>query len=71
MSSEKTVLGTKYWSFSIKPFNEYSGLTAFSIDWFDFLNGQGTLKNLLQLHSLKHQFFGSQLSIWPKSHICM
>ena len=25
----------KYWSFSIKPFNEYSGLISFRIDWFD------------------------------------
>ena len=27
----------KYWSFSISPYNEYSGLTSFSIDWFDLL----------------------------------
>ena len=27
----------KYWSFSISPSNEYSGLTSFRIDWFDFL----------------------------------
>ena len=26
----------KYWSFSISPFNEYSGLISFRIDWFDF-----------------------------------
>ena len=34
----------KYWSFSfnISPSNEYSGLTAFRIDWFDFLAVQGT-----------------------------
>ena len=40
----------KYWSFSfsISPFNEYSGLISFSIDWFYFLAVQGTLKNLLQ-----------------------
>ena len=24
----------KYWSFSISPSNEYSGLTSFKIDWF-------------------------------------
>ena len=37
----------KYWSFSfsIHPFNEYSGLISFSIDWFDLLAGQGTLKS--------------------------
>jgi len=28
----------KYWSFSISPSNEYSGLTSFRIDWFDLLS---------------------------------
>ena len=31
----------KYWSFSISPSSEYSGL----IDWFDFLAAQGTLES--------------------------
>ena len=33
----------KYWSlsFSISPFNEYSGLISFEIDWFDLLVVQG------------------------------
>ena len=45
----------KYWSFSfsISPSNEYSGLISFSIDWFDLLAVQGTLKSLLQHHSSK------------------
>ena len=43
----------KYWSFSISPSNEYPGLVAFIIDWFDRLAIQGTLKNLLQYHNLK------------------
>ena len=45
----------KYWSFSfsISPSNEYSGLISFRIGWFDLLAVQGTLKNLLQYHSLK------------------
>ena len=45
----------KYWSFSfsINPSNEYSGLIFFRIDWFDLLAVQGTLKSLLQHHSLK------------------
>ena len=34
----------KYWSFSISPFNEYSGLICFRIDWFDLLAVEGTLK---------------------------
>ena len=41
----------KYWSFSISPSSEYSGLTFFRIDWFDLLAVQGTLKSLLQHHS--------------------
>ena len=35
----------KYWSFSISPSNEYSGLIFFRIDWFDLLAAQGTLKS--------------------------
>ena len=43
----------KYWSFSISPSNEYSGLISFRINWFDLLTVQGTLKHLLQHHSSK------------------
>ena len=45
----------KYWglSFSTSPSSEYSGLVSFRIDWFDLLAVQGTLKSLLQHHSLK------------------
>ena len=41
-----------YWrfSFSITPFNEYSGLISFRTDWFYFLAVQGALKSLLQHH---------------------
>ena len=42
---------SKYWSFSISPSNEYSGLISFKIDWFDLLEVQGTLKSLLQHHN--------------------
>ena len=43
----------KYWSFSfiMIPFNEYSGLISFKIDWLDLLAVQGTLKSLLKHHS--------------------
>ena len=43
----------KYWSFSfsISPSNEYSGLISFTIDCFDLLAVQGTLKSLLQHNS--------------------
>ena len=45
----------KFWSFSfsISPFNEYSGLISFRVDWLDLLAVQGTLKSLLQHHILK------------------
>ena len=60
----------KYWSFnfSISPSNEYSRLISFRIDWFDLLAVQGTLRSLLQYHSLKESilqcsaFFMVQLS---------
>ena len=43
----------KYWSFSISPSSEYSGLISFRMYWFDLLAVQGALKSLLQPHSLK------------------
>ena len=45
----------KYWSFSlnISPSNEYSGLISFTMDCFDLLALQGTLKSLLQHYSSK------------------
>ena len=45
----------KYWSFSfsIKSYNEYSGLISFRMDWLELLAIQGTLKSLLQHHSSK------------------
>ena len=43
------------WSFnfSINPSNKCSGFICFSIDWFDLLAVQGTLKSLLQHHRSK------------------
>ena len=69
--SNKSVLRIrwpKYWSFSISPSNEYSGLISFRIDWFDLHAVQWTLKSLLQHHSSKASilqcpaFFMVQLS---------
>jgi len=71
--SKESVLRTrwpKYWSFSfnISPSIEYSGLMSFRIDWLDLLAVQGTLKSLLQYHSLnasilqRSAFFLVQLS---------
>ena len=46
---------SKDWSFSFSnsPSNGYSGLISFRIDWLDLPAVQGTLKSLLQHHSLK------------------
>ena len=46
----------KYWSFSfnISPYNEYSGLISFRMDWLDLLAVQGTLESLLQYHIVWH-----------------
>ena len=55
-------------SFSINLSNEYSVLISFRMDWLDLLAVQGTLKSLLQHHSLKvsiprrSTFFMVQLS---------
>ena len=45
----------KYWSFSfnISPSSEHPGLISFRMDWLDLLAVQGTLKSLLQHHSLE------------------
>ena len=71
--SKESVLHVRWpktWSFSfnISPSNEYSGLISFRIDWLDLVAVQGTLKSLLQHHSLKASilqhsaFFMVQLS---------
>ena len=67
-SSESALLirWPKYWSFSfsISPFNECSGLISFRINWFDLL----AVKELSRVFSntavWKHQFFGTQPSLW-------
>ena len=50
---------TKYWSFSfsISPSNENPGFISFRMEWLDLLAVQGTLKSLLQHHSLKASIF--------------
>ena len=43
----------KYWSFSISPSNEYSGLISLRMNWLDLLVVHVTLKSLVQHHSSK------------------
>ena len=60
---------SKYGSFSISLSNEYSGLISFKVDLFDLIAVQG-LSRVFSITTIqKHQFFGSQPSIWPNSHI--
>ena len=60
---------SKYWSFSISPSNEYSGLISFRIDCFDLLAVQGTLKSLLQHHILKASILRRQPFLRSNSYI--
>ena len=62
----------KYWSFSINTWDEYSGLISFRMDWFDLPAVQGTLKSLLQHHSLKASaFWHSAFFMVHLTHPCM
>ena len=58
----------KYWSFSINPSNEYSGLISFRIDWFDLFAVQGTLKTLLQCHIADYKLQSNLLFKTRKQH---
>ena len=63
----------KYWSFSfsISPFNEYSGLISFRIDLLDLLEGlsKGISRVFSNTTVQKHQFFVTQLSLWSNTYI--
>ena len=58
----------KYWSFSISPSNEYSGLISFRIDWFDLLS-KGLSRVFSSTTIQKHQLFVAQPSLWSNSLI--
>ena len=64
----------KYWSFSFSIISskEYPGLIPFRMDWLDLLAVQGTLKSLLQGHSLKASLLRrSAFFIVQLSHLYM
>ena len=62
----------KFWSFSFSPSNEHPELTSFRMDWLDLLAVQGTLKSLLQYHSLKTSILRhSAFFIVQLSHLYM
>ena len=63
---------SKYWSFSfsIRPSNEYSGLTSLGLTGLIFLLPKGLSRVFSNTTVQKHQFFGPQPSLCSKSHIC-
>ena len=65
---------SKYWSFSfsINSSNEYSGLISIKMNWLELLAVEGTLKSLLQHHSLKASIlWHSTFFIVQISHLYM
>ena len=54
--------GGQYWSFSISPSNECSGLISFKTNWISLLS-KGLSRVFLNTTVQKHQFFGTQLSL--------
>ena len=71
--SNKSVLSIKwpkYWRFSFNnsPSNEYSWLISFKIGWIS-LRSKGLSTVFFNTIIEKHQFFGTQLSLWSNSHI--
>ena len=61
----------KYYSFSfsISPFNEYSRLISFRIDWLIFMQSKRLSRVFSNTIVEKHQFFGAQFSLLSNSHI--
>ena len=73
-SSNKSTLHmrrTKYWSFSfsIIPSKEIPGLISFRMDWLISLQSKGLSRVFSNTTVQKHQFFGTQLSVYSNSHI--
>ena len=61
----------KDWSFSfrISPSNEYSGFISFRVDFLISLLSKGHSRVFPSTTVWKHQFFGTQPSLWSNSHI--
>ena len=75
----------KYWSFSISPSNDYPVFLIFpgipeaavttrhetTVDLFDLLAVQGTLKSFLQHHNSKASILWHRAFFWSSVPICM
>jgi len=62
----------RYWSFSFSnsPSNEYALLISLGLTGFISQLSKGFSRVFSSTTVKKHQFFGAQLSLWSKSHIC-
>ena len=75
-SSESALCDSEWWpeywsfSFSISPFNEYSGLISFRIDCFDLLAVQGLSRVFSNTAVQKHQLI-LWCSLWSRCQNCM
>ena len=54
---------------SVLPVNIQDWLISFRIDWFYLLVVQGLSRVFSNITVQKHQFFGTQLSLWSNFHI--
>ena len=64
------IRGPKHWrfSFSISPFNEYSSLISFRVDWLDLLAVEGIGILFSSTTVWKYQLFGTHPSLLSNSH---
>ena len=64
--------GQSTWNFSssISPSNEYSGWFHLGLTGLISLQSKGLSKVFSSTTVQKHQFFGTQPSLWSNSHIC-
>ena len=58
-----------YWSFSISPSNEYSGLISSGMTGLNSLQSKGLSRVFSNTTVQKHQYFGGLPSLWSSSHI--
>ena len=59
----------EYWSCSISPSNEYSGLISLGLTVLILLQFKALSRVFSSTTIQKHQFFGTQPSVWSNSHI--
>ena len=73
VSSSESVLCIRWpkcWSFVISPSIEYSGLIPLGLTGWISLLSKGLSRAFSSTMVQKHQFFGTQPSLWSSSYIC-